>query len=141
MASGNFSGLCEPELVLKSASHWDVDRQQRFNVGEGTDQYFSELLKSHKVLNITPRQLQCMCLWLAGNTSKRIAKILSISHRTIETHMSHVKIKNDFISREEIINRLHKIDLYCDIIFYAEYLRKSSETQLPRKKTLSELNA
>lgn len=90
----------------------------------GSEKHFCELLKSHKVMVVRPREFQCMSLWIAGNSAKKIGQILSLSHRTVHTHTNNIRLRNEIFSREEVINRLIIANQYHNVIFYAEFLRK-----------------
>lgn len=91
--------------------------------------YFCDLLKVRQAMAITSRELQCMCLWLTGHPTKRIGQFLSLSHRTVETHINNLKIRNKIFSKDDAINRLEKAKQYHNIIFYAEFLRQQFKSK------------
>ncbi len=51
---------------------------------------------------VTSRELDCLVLLLKSNTAKEAAKILGISHRTMEHHYNRLKLKLDVSSKKEI---------------------------------------
>lgn len=66
-------------------------------------------MNSEKSHLITKREEECL-FWLSnGLTAKEIAREMKISHRTVEYHISHVRIKTN------IQRRSHLISLYKDI--------------------------
>lgn len=48
---------------------------------------------SRRNLGLSPRESEILSLIVAGFTNKTIARQLSISHRTVEAHRSHIKFK------------------------------------------------
>lgn len=65
------------------------------------------LLKRYKIENIsvyiTHRELQCLKYLKRGYTSKAIANLLTISHRTVEAHINSLKIKLNKKTKIELI--------------------------------------
>ena len=55
---------------------------------------------------LTPRELDCLYYALIGFTAKVTARLLNISHRTVETHIENIKNKTGCFSRLEIINTI-----------------------------------
>lgn len=47
----------------------------------------------HQVYTLTLREAQCLYYSLQGYSAKQIAKQLTLSHRTVETYMEHIKVK------------------------------------------------
>ena len=58
---------------------------------------------------ISTRQYEILNLLACGNTYKKIASILNISPRTVETHINHIKQKTCYSTREEMITYLGTI--------------------------------
>lgn len=54
---------------------------------------------------ITTRQLECLFYILRGKTIKEIARLLNISHRTVEVHLEQLKLKFNTQSKNQLINR------------------------------------
>lgn len=52
---------------------------------------------------LSKRELECAALLLRGNTCKSIARILSISHRTVEEYVSNLRKKLNSKNRAELI--------------------------------------
>lgn len=53
--------------------------------------------------NLSKRQLECLW-WLTRNkTAKEIAKILNLSHRTVEDYISQIKIKLTCSTKQELV--------------------------------------
>lgn len=74
--------------------------------------------KLHESLSI--RELQVLSLWILGYTMVQIGQCLYISHRTVETHLTHVKDKFQLRDREEIINYLIQLDLFDELVYLSK---------------------
>ena len=48
---------------------------------------------------LTNREREVLCLLAAGHTDRKIAAFLTISHRTVNRHMSNICLKLDVPSR------------------------------------------
>lgn len=57
-------------------------------------------------ISLSPQQWRCLCLWVAGKTSKEIAAFLDISNRTVETHLSATKDKIKCKKKKEVVEFL-----------------------------------
>lgn len=57
----------------------------------------------NKLLQLTPRESECLFLLVRGKSAKEIAKFLLISHRTVEEHVEHIKQKMNVSTRFELI--------------------------------------
>lgn len=55
----------------------------------------------NKLLLLTKRELQCLCLLLKGYSAKSIALTLKVSFRTIEIYLSHIKEKLNLTSKSD----------------------------------------
>ncbi|MFN3234426.1 MAG: LuxR C-terminal-related transcriptional regulator [Gammaproteobacteria bacterium] len=55
-----------------------------------------------KILLLTPREFECLCLLLKGFSAKNIGLFLNASHRTIEIHINHIKEKLDLVYKNDI---------------------------------------
>lgn len=58
-----------------------------------------EILGRHGAFYITARELTCLRLLLQGATSKEIAQVLHLSHRTVETYFNRIKLRSGVVSR------------------------------------------
>ena len=54
--------------------------------------------------SFTKREIDVLSCLLHNRGEKKIAEILSISHRTVETHISNIKMKLSGRSRDQIID-------------------------------------
>lgn len=52
---------------------------------------------------ITPRELECLRLLSKGNTGKEVARILNLSSRTVEGHVSNIRSKTGSLYKSELI--------------------------------------
>lgn len=63
-------------------------------------------MTNHK---LTPREIECLCLTLMGFSAKQVGKILSISHRTVETHLQRAVHEAGFCSKLHFLE--HSIEM------------------------------
>lgn len=63
---------------------------------------FSFMINNAKV-NLSSRQIQCLALIGKGKTAKEIARMLNISHRTVEEYANQLKIKLKCINHNALI--------------------------------------
>jgi DNA-binding CsgD family transcriptional regulator len=77
--------------------------QQAPELGFVRNSYIIE--KSYSKIALTTRQSECLFLLLQGKTAKQIAKILSISYRTVEEHTNYLKNKFGCQNKSELIVR------------------------------------
>lgn len=68
----------------------------------------SESLKVVDNVKFTHREVDILAYLLSGRSAKIISTLLSISPKTIETHMRNIMLKLECHSRDEIINFLEK---------------------------------
>lgn len=57
---------------------------------------------------LTMRELECLCLYMKGGSAKSIAKVLSLSPRTIEDHLENTKSKFGVNRRSELLDLAFK---------------------------------
>ncbi len=66
-------------------------------------------------IRLTNREIQCINLYLDGNSAQRTAEILSISRRTVESHMDSIKTKlkinykRDLFEKVKVLKELELI--------------------------------
>jgi DNA-binding NarL/FixJ family response regulator len=58
------------------------------------------------VEKLTPRELSVLALWAQGYTARQAGAELSLSRRTIETHLDHIRDKL------QLTGRGHRIELF-----------------------------
>lgn len=63
---------------------------------------------------LTPREEDCLCLYMKGNTTRSIASILGLSSRTIEYYIDNVKTKFGVCKRSELLQIA--FNLYPELI-------------------------
>ena len=59
---------------------------------------------------LTPREQECIRKLIEGKTAKSIARSLKISHRTVEQHITNVKLKMGVLTKSELIGNLLKVE-------------------------------
>lgn len=55
---------------------------------------------------LAPREVECIIYILRGKTSKQIARILELSHRTVEFYIGRLKNKLDCHTKSELIEKI-----------------------------------
>ncbi|MBW8308740.1 MAG: tetratricopeptide repeat protein [Candidatus Paracaedibacteraceae bacterium] len=105
-----------------------IDNQEGF-----LDRTYIKQLYTINGIKFSQREIDIMACLLNGRTPKGIASFLSISPRTIETHIRSIMLKSDCHSREGIINfiektpqasllRKHYFNLVSDVTFKQKLL-------------------
>ncbi|MNY38063.1 Tetrathionate response regulatory protein TtrR [compost metagenome] len=68
---------------------------------------FEDLSDRRKtVVHLTPREREIVKLLAKGLTSKQIAKLLEMSHRTVEAHRTRIGRKLDAKTTVEIVSKI-----------------------------------
>jgi len=57
-------------------------------------------------LSLTPQEIKVAYHMLNGKTAKETARLLSISHRTVERHLENIKIKFNCRNKFELVNKI-----------------------------------
>lgn len=92
-----------PYIIESCASDLNAMLGDRFLSEIQLDEY------REQQLGLTVRELHCVDHLLLGKTGPEIAKALSLSPRTVETHLLNLKNKLSCNSKSELINRLIKL--------------------------------
>lgn len=56
---------------------------------------------SHKHA-LTPRELECLTYFTTNKTAKEIARIINVSHRTVEKHLDNIRLKTGLHSKQKL---------------------------------------
>lgn len=85
-------------------------------------------------IRFTLREMDVLACLLHNRTEKKIAEILSISPRTVETHIANIKMKLSGSSKDQIIDFLELSDkvtdlknIYSKLLIHNLFLRKLKE--------------
>lgn len=85
-------------------------------------------------IKITSREMDIIACVLSGRTSKTIASFLSISPKTVETHIRSIMLKLECNSRDGIVNFIEKSgqlpfvkNRYQELLIKADFLKKLDE--------------
>lgn len=91
-----------------------------------------------KGMPMTAREKDLIACLISGKSSKKIAYLLGISHRTVETHIKNIVTKLEISSRGEIIDLIEDSDQYLEIKnHYATILSDSTGKKIfPHKKMI-----
>ena len=81
-------GILEKELKLTAtpSSHAVL-------LNKGEQQYHHIVMEGGERVRLTPKEMECLRYVLQGKQAKQIAGVLSLSTRTIEMHLSHIRGK------------------------------------------------
>jgi LuxR family quorum-sensing system transcriptional regulator SolR len=69
----------------------------------------NDSLENLQGFNLSKRELECLYHFCQGRTYKEIAKILSISPRTVETHLEKLLYKTSCSNKLEMICRFSRL--------------------------------
>lgn len=83
-------------------------------------------LKNINGLTFTPREIDILACIISGRTAKKIATFLSISSRTVGTHIYNIMLKIGCNSQEHIIDFIEKSDNF--ILLKKHYLNLQIQT-------------
>lgn len=95
---------------LDATNHNLIDYSQfiYFSIKENTPTYKNSFILSSRTMNpyrLSDRQLECLFFLLRGQSAKTIAKILSLSPRTIESYLNEIKNKMSCSTQADIIEK------------------------------------
>jgi DNA-binding CsgD family transcriptional regulator/predicted ester cyclase len=68
------------------------------------------ITQDEEVLKFTPRQLECLSLWLHAKTSKEISQILAISSKSVNFYLDKAKATLRSSSRSQVYERLDELN-------------------------------
>jgi DNA-binding CsgD family transcriptional regulator len=71
---------------------------------------FADISDSHQTISLTPRERQVVMLLRKGQTSKEIARSLSISPRTVEDYRAKLLAKFEVKNVAELLAQLVGLD-------------------------------
>lgn len=88
---------------------------------------YATSLKNINGINFTRREMEILAFLTSGRAVKAIASFLSISPKTVETHIHNIMLKLGCHSRESIINFIEKSDKhFCVRKYYLNLLTSVS---------------
>ena len=67
---------------------------------------YSYVANAQKYNMLSPRERECVYYLTRSMTSKESAKAMGISHRTVQTHIEHIKNKLGCYSRADIVSKV-----------------------------------
>ncbi|MBW8309867.1 MAG: helix-turn-helix transcriptional regulator [Candidatus Paracaedibacteraceae bacterium] len=95
------------------------------------DYIYAHHFKNMEGIPFTPREIDILASILSGKTVKTIAYLLTISPKTVETHMRNLMLKLNCNSREGIINFIEKTGKFS--FFRQHYENLLVQTQFEKK--------
>lgn len=100
--------LILPKLITRGSRDDDVTKKL-LEIFKIPDTY--QININNISINLSRREAQCLHYLHQGKTAKEIAKILDISHRTIEIYLDQVRFKTASKNRVELISKINKSQL------------------------------
>lgn len=95
--------LCARDIIDEAKKPKNRLRLPYFNKESEKD--FSSRYSDAKKTLFSKREIECLQLTMHGKTAKQIARILEISHRTVEEYLTNIKIKTHSTSKSELIEK------------------------------------
>lgn len=68
--------------------------------------YIRYYLVDYKGTYFTPREVECAYILMQGFTAREIAKMMMISHRTVEDYINRLKYKLNACTQVDLISKL-----------------------------------
>lgn len=81
----------------------EIIKEHRYNIEKFHNQI--GLQESYPQLLLSQREEECLFYLARGKTAKHIARLLGISHRTVETHILHIKSKLKCHTKNQLIEK------------------------------------
>lgn len=78
-------------------------RDRKFTGSNNLSYYFKP---GYDMLNLSKRQSECLYYLVRGYSNKQIGEVLSLSNRTVETHVEVIKDKLACNSRQQLIEKI-----------------------------------
>lgn len=102
--------------ILMNIAKLDMKYQIKNNINQRS-YYIGNSLKDS---GLTNREIECLFYAVRGKTASQIGKILSISKRTVETHINNIKSKLGCVTKSDLIDMAvtdNLINLLPEFIF------------------------
>jgi DNA-binding CsgD family transcriptional regulator len=110
----NVKGLIEPYIRKIKKTKLDGQQKTMLNIIESNlNEIISPFTRkiSAKYFNLTPQEIRIANMIRHGNSSKKIADILNLSPRTVETHRKNIRSKIGLEGKRANL-RSHLLSLY-----------------------------
>lgn len=87
---------------------WDIDMTLPSLASDASPLNAKKFLKvKENYVALTPREWACLSHISQGKTAKEVGQILSISPRTVETHLNNIKVKTNSPYKGSLIQLFH----------------------------------
>lgn len=90
-------------------------------LNEKIDDFFKETpinrFQIEEKLGISYREMQCLIWAIKGKTSKEIARLLKLSHRSVEKYLDNIKTKMDCLSRGQMVDQIFQSETFKHLLF------------------------
>jgi tetratricopeptide (TPR) repeat protein/DNA-binding CsgD family transcriptional regulator len=104
------------------------------------NEIYTNYLKKINNISFSPREIDVMACLFKGRTTKKIANILSISPKTVSTHLRNIMLRLETNSREGIIDCIEKDNKSATFQEYYENLLLSINFEQILKQISSLIN-
>lgn len=92
-------------FIFESHSIQKIENPEQTRLVVILGSHASHHFYDEKNISLTDRQLQVLFFLLRGKTIKQIAKILELSHRTVDDYLEQLRIKFSAQNKYELINK------------------------------------
>jgi len=78
---------------------------------------------------LSPREIECLSLYLNGKTAKHIANIICVSHRTVQAHIRNIMTKLNCSSKPELFDLINEYEAMHLFNLYSRLLCQQAALQ------------
>lgn len=83
-----------------------MDEKRRNKLTRNQKKFYLYHAKTDSNTPLAPREVECIIYILRGKTSKQIARMLQLSHRTVEFYIGRLKNKLHCHTKSELIEKI-----------------------------------
>lgn len=87
---------------LDNSYLWDQEKLSSFVERLATNKYF--LNTGHENFRLTIRELECLLFKNQGLSAKEMARLMGISHRTVESYFENIKVKSGLGNINQVLD-------------------------------------
>ncbi len=95
--------ITQHNLLNITSTLIEADKKYHYNNNKNQRSY--NISNKFEKSELTPREMECLFYLIRGKTAKKIALILSISPRTVESHIANIKAKLNCETKSDLIDK------------------------------------
>ncbi|MBX9587203.1 MAG: LuxR family transcriptional regulator [Gammaproteobacteria bacterium] len=111
---GELDGVLTHTYILQDRKHLELSNLINTEINNATLEHFT-VGKGNDEIYLTKREREVLFYFLRGKSCKEIGRILDISHRTVEVHVSTLKLKFRSNSKSELTAKAISVGFLYDI--------------------------